>query len=197
MDSYLQIRGSALSRTLLIGICVYVAAGCTGRNPDPGEASPQPTDAVHCTPSADLTTAEETAYLGEKIFSGKACTRYKNGSLHTLTTYAEGKKEGAWKMYYPDGTLMKEGGIKNGKDEGVYREYFPDGTPKYAYRYRNGLKTGVWKSWYSDGTQYTERHFEEDKLHGKVLVWDEQGTLAKEYDYRRGKLVHSKMHFEE
>lgn len=154
-----------------------------------------------CTPAADLVLKNErfaqTLWSGDNLFSGKACTYYKNGALHTLTGYENGRKSGVWEVFLPDGALQKTGSVKDGKEDGVYREYYAAGTLKYEYRYVLGAKNGVWKSWYEDGTPYTERHFENDKLHGKVLVWDEAGDLAKEYDYRRGALVSSRMHFEE
>lgn len=158
-------------------------------------------DHLSCTPAADLTlnsaNAEQTLWLGDSLFSGKACTYYKNGNIHTLTQYVNGRRQGAWEVYRPDRTLHKQGNVAHGKDDGVYREYHQNGLLKYEYHYRSGAKTGVWKSWYEDGTPYTERHFENDRLHGKVLVWDVAGDLAKEYEYRRGVLVKSRMHFEE
>ncbi len=197
MDRDIQKRRSALTLRLLWGAALIAAFGCREQNAEFSNPPSAPADTSFCTPFANLYAAGDAVTLGGQLFSGKACTRYPNGNLHTVTGYRAGRKEGPWQVYYPDGVLMKEGLIADGQDEGDYNEYFPDGTQKYAYRYRKGLKTGKWKSWYKDGTPYTERNFRDDKLHGKVLVWDESGTLAKEYDYRSGKLVFSKMHFAE
>lgn len=182
---------------MLWGAMLILVSGCGEQSAELEKTLPAAADTSSCTPFADLTSRGDAVALGGQLFSGKACTRYPNGSLHTVTGYRAGRKEGAWQVYYPDGVLMKEGLIKDGRDEGAYNAYFPDGTQKYAYTYSEGRKTGKWKSWYADGTPYTERNFRDDKLHGKVLVWDESGTLAKEYEYRSGKLVYSKMHFAE
>lgn len=156
---------------------------------------------TECTPMADLRLKNEpfaqALWSGDNLFSGKACTRYNSGQIHTLTSYENGVKSGIWEVYLPDGTLQKTGSVKDDKEDGPYREYYETGILKYEYHYADGAKTGVWKSWYEDGTPYTERNFHNDKLHGKVLVYDELGEPAKEYDYRRGVLVNSRMHFEE
>lgn len=133
---------------------------------------------------------------GGAPFSGKVCTYFKDGGLHTLTTFVDGVRVGTWEVYYPNGQVHKQGAVSGGEEDGPYLEYFPHGQLKYEYHYERGERVGVWKSWYEDGTPYTERHFAQGVIHGKVLVWDEQGRLAKEYDYRNGSVVRSQMHFE-
>ncbi len=140
---------------------------------------------------------ESTAYLNDTPFTGLACTYHKSGKIYTLNTYENGRREGLWEVYYPIGRLHKLGHTRNGEDHGLFEVYFPSGLMQHQLYYENGMKTGVWRSWYVHGGRYTERHFKDDRVHGKVLVWDEQGELAKEYDYEHGRLVKSRMHFEE
>ncbi|MFN2423758.1 MAG: toxin-antitoxin system YwqK family antitoxin [Cryomorphaceae bacterium] len=209
MKSTRKNNKSRLRLLTAFALPLLLFAGC---GPDPvsrkGDAPATTTDQAketreenECTPMANLRLKNEPSaqalWWGDNLFSGKACTRYKNGQIHTLTEYENGVKSGTWEVYLPDGTLQKTGSVKDGKEDGPYREYYETGILKYEYHYAAGAKTGVWKSWYEDGTPYTERNFENDKLHGKVLVYDEAGDLAKEYDYRRGALVNSRMHFEE
>lgn len=148
-----------------------------------------------CVPMSEVIYRDGRAFLQNEPFTGVTCSYFPSGSLHTLTTYEAGYKQGLWEIYYNDGKKEKYGFTRNGKDDGIYREYYPNGQLKYEYRYDLGKKVGIWRSWYEDGTNYTERHFENDRLNGKVLVWDESGKLAKEYDYVNGRLVNSEMHF--
>ncbi len=135
------------------------------------------------------------ALSDQNPFSGKACSYFSSGKIHTMTTFRNGLKQGKWLVCYENGQIEKEGNIDNGKEHGTYFEYFSNGQLKYNYTYDSCKKTGIWKSWYENGTKYTERHFQNDQLHGKVLVWDENGKLAKEYHYDHGTLVNSLMHF--
>lgn len=138
-----------------------------------------------------------TAFLEDEPFSGWAITYANGGAKYIEQQYKNGIREGAWRVYYPNGQLEKEGFKKNKLDHGLYKEWYRNGQLKYEYHYSAGKKVGKWLSWYEDGTRYTERNFVNDQLNGKVFVWDEQGVLAKEYDYQNGDLIHRKMHFKE
>jgi antitoxin component YwqK of YwqJK toxin-antitoxin module len=143
------------------------------------------------------TNGENLAYQDGQLFTGWSVVYTKGETRYIEQQYANGKKDGVWRIYFPSGQLHKEGTMRDGKDHGRYREYHPNGKMQYEYYYDLGKKTGKWLSWYENGVPYTERHFVNDQLHGKVYVWDEQGNLAKEYDYRNSVLVNSKMHFKE
>lgn len=138
-----------------------------------------------------------TAFLEDEPFSGWAITYANGGAKYIEQQYKNGIREGAWRVYYPNGQLEKEGFKKDKLDHGLYKEWYRNGQLKYEYHYSAGKKVGKWLSWYEDGTRYTERNFVNDQLNGKVFVWDEQGVLAKEYDYQNGDLIHRKMHFKE
>lgn len=136
-------------------------------------------------------------YRNEVPFSGKICSWYSNGNIHSETAFLDGEKAGVWTIYFENGKVEKTGSISHANEDGAYKEYYENGQLKYDYTYQNGSKEGVWKSWYENGGKYTERHFSENTLNGKVVVWDEQGRLAKEYDYVKGSLVNQQMHFKE
>ena len=43
-------------------------------------------------------------------------------------SFKNGKKEGAWVWYYPNGQLWEKGNFKNGQREGAWFFYEPNGT---------------------------------------------------------------------
>jgi len=183
-----------ISRSLLLGILLFNCASSTREAPESEDLGIQKV-AQDCLSMSEVRFQDGLATHHGQPISGKVCSYFRTGEIHTLTTYREGEKEGLWEVFYQDGKREKSGFTRRGKDDGLYREYYPNGRLKYEYHYDLGKKVDVWKSWYADGTPYTERHFEDDRLNGKVLVWDENGKLAKEYDYVDGRLVKSEMHF--
>ena len=180
----------AMSKTILVLLILIQSCAHSpkGNNKDQNEDSP-------CIALSETELTNGLTYHNEVPLSGKTCSWYPNGNIHTETTFHEGKREGVWTIYFENGQPEKTGNIINGKDHGEYKEYYENGQLKYDYIYQNGSKEGVWKSWYADGGKYTERHFSQNTLNGKVLVWDEQGRLAKEYDYLKGSLIKEQMHF--
>jgi len=190
----------SLSSFLLFS--AFIGCSCTDNGIEPSPAPAKFNLALQkekpqCVHINEITYQSGGAFLNNDPFKGRICSYHQNGNIHTLTSYQNGKKEGLWEIFFADGQKKKSGFTRQGSDDGLYREWFPNGQLKYQYHYDLGKKVDIWKSWYENGTRYTERHFEDDQLNGKVLVWDENGKLAKEYDYVRGQLVNSQMHFKE
>ena len=100
-----------------------------------------------------------------------------------------GKKQGWWKKYYPDGTLIYKGFFKGDIPRGIFKRYFetgeikavmnyyPDGINVYTKlfykngelaaegKYHNIQKDSIWMyySYYSNTLTYTETYLEGQK----------------------------------
>ena len=68
-------------------------------------------------------------------FSGKITGQYRG-------SYKNGKAEGPWAFYYPNGKLYSKGTYKNALQNGPWITYYKDGTvnPEETGTYKNGKK---------------------------------------------------------
>ena len=126
-------------------------------------------------------------------------------------TDSKGRRQGAWRDFYPNGQLRYEGQFKNDKCKGTFKYYDEQGNLKatnefdksgekalnktYAPNgkmiatgyYQNQKKEGEWK-YYNDASQLI---LVEDNKEGKVHGWSKlynpnNGVLAEETQYVEG-----------
>ena len=118
-------------------------------------------------------------------------------------TDARGQKQGFWRKYHPEGTLIYKGFFKNGKPVGKMERYYENGTrraqmvylegtdityAKIYYRtgklaaegkYVNMAKDSLWSyySYYSDDLMYTET-YQTGIKHGESRKFYPGGQIA-------------------
>lgn len=76
--------------------------------------------------------------------------------------------------YAHDSTIAVEGTYAKGKKEGLFTVYFPNGQIAQSGQYVNDRKSGTWEYFYEDG----KRHQVLDFRDGEILVkefWNEEG----------------------
>jgi len=78
------------------------------------------------------------------------------------TNWTDSVKNGPWRKYYSDGSLMWESTYINGKLEGDAKSYF------------------------EDGKVYKEGKFINDLMEGAWFKYNENGGLEKVYQYKKG-----------
>jgi antitoxin component YwqK of YwqJK toxin-antitoxin module len=49
--------------------------------------------------------------------------------------------------------VVSEGHYVDGKEDGLWRDFHPDGRPASEGHYRDGREVGVWRFWNADGTE--------------------------------------------
>ena len=122
-----------------------------------------------------------------------------------------GKKNGAWKFYFPDGTLEKEENYLKDSLDGRYMVYFENGNLQtegsYNYGQKEGLWTwnkrdgglemkgnfinnlqdGAWEYYYSSGELSYTANFTKGLKSGKWNYYYKDGTQFKEGEYRLDK----------
>jgi len=109
---------------------------------------------------------------------------YDDGTIKSVTTYKDGKKNGAEHIYYPDGAilqsahkyvygklhglqqeysssamLIKEENFKHGRLDGVSR-YYTDGLLTREITYKNGKVEGVYREFFPTGVTKVEIRWE-------------------------------------
>lgn len=122
-----------------------------------------------------------------------------------------GKRDGVWEFFYPDGKLMARERYSLGVLQGEAVSYFPEGQlmqkenwiddvlqdSAFYYhpngklhrkgRYENGVYEGCWITYYPDGNREQFGNYQKGYPEGKFLNWFEDGFLKEEGNYRLGK----------
>ncbi|HJW18431.1 MAG TPA: hypothetical protein VJ499_14975 [Flavisolibacter sp.] len=76
--------------------------------------------------------------------------------------------------YSKDSTIATEGNYTNGKKEGLFSIYFPNGQLAQSGKYNNDRKTGIWEYFYENGTPRQVLDFQENEILVKEF-WNEEG----------------------
>lgn len=91
-----------------------------------------------------------------------------------------------------EGTVLAAiGEIRNGKLEGQWEHYFPNGQKMSSAYFEHGIKTGTMLVWDEDGLLEVECIFNNaGRHHGKCLFYNNDGSLMKESGiYENGVLI--------
>jgi antitoxin component YwqK of YwqJK toxin-antitoxin module len=100
---------------------------------------------------------------------------------YRLTVYKAGKPFGIERYYYvlPGANILfREIPYTNGKINGVYKEYYPDGLVHREYPYTNGMENGIAKDYWDGGNVKYETKYTNGK-EGATKNYDEDGNEMK------------------
>jgi antitoxin component YwqK of YwqJK toxin-antitoxin module len=91
-------------------------------------------------------------------------------SVMSEENYTDGKLDGEYKTFYPDGSPTETAYYKNGKLEGNYKKYAIKGHLIYDFNYRNGMLNGK-AAYYSrkTGDLIKKGQFKDDL---RVGIWE-------------------------
>ena len=104
------------------------------------------------------------AYLNDSLLYAEGMMEYelrtgewkyydtKNKKLIQKGIYLEGKKEGIWESYFPEGGIQTELEYKNDILNGKSKTYHNNGNLKSSGTYGDAKKEGVWKYYHSNQT---------------------------------------------
>lgn len=81
---------------------------------------------------------------------------------------------GAFVEWYSDTTKEIEGNYLDGKKEGDFKLYFPNGQLEQAGKYSNDKKTGIWEYYYENGGKHQRFEFKDNEIF-IIDFWDEKG----------------------
>lgn len=112
-----------------------------------------------------------------------------DGTLMAKRNFADGVRDGEWITYDATGKKpLAEEHYKNGKEDGVWKFWHPNGQLKQQIHLREGVRHGLATEWDENGEKRFEATFADGKLHGTATRWFPDGRkVVQEYD--EGKLV--------
>lgn len=112
---------------------------------------------------------------------------YPNGKIKSVTE-AKGKlRHGSSKEYRKDGTLGSVITYENNRKQGRAANYYPNGkTVKTEMNYANGVKQGDATWYYPDGEVYRKSPYVNGRISGLRTTYYESGVLQSETPYLNG-----------
>lgn len=134
--------------------------------------------------------SEDGKVLTEKTYknnmeNGTAKDYYETGNLQQEVVFVDGKYEGEFTAYHPDGkTVKQKGTFKNNLFEGNLKTYYDNGTLKSDVAFVDGMTSGPFKEYYPNGQMSYEGIFtsvgeEDEKETGELKEYDEAGELIR------------------
>ena len=100
-------------------------------------------------------------------------------------TYKDGKRNGTWIEYHPNGLVRAITSYVDGKKEGLFAELTENGQLKKRMYYHNDQKHGEYKEFnYSTIMEY--RTYKFGKLEGTVKIFYDNGKIMEEGSYKNG-----------
>lgn len=114
---------------------------------------------------------------------------FPNGNIKSEITYTDNRPKGYAKMYYENGNLQEEGLWENSRWVGDYKSYYDNGQTFYNFKYTNtGKREGKQEYFYDNGQVMMTGEMHDGKEAG---VWEERyenGDLRAKKTFNDGSL---------
>lgn len=136
-------------------------AGCTTATEQPA-ATAVPLRLLEQADSR-ISNKNGTLYFEQQPFSGSLYSLFPTtDDTAAIASYVNGREEGIWKKFYPDGAILE------------------------TRRFEKGKKTGELIAWWPNGEKQLHYVFSNDEYEGTCREWNESGMLTREMNYRKG-----------
>lgn len=113
---------------------------------------------------------------------------YADGQLIEEGRYANNKRVGTWRRYWPNGQLMSEITYVMGRPKGAYRTFYPTGKPEEQGTWDLDRNTGSFKRWHPNGQLAQDFVFDPYGVRdGRQKYYHENGQLEVEVDVKEGR----------
>lgn len=116
-------------------------------------------------------------------------TFYPGGNIKSEITYTNNRPSGYAKMYYENGKIQEEGNWENNRWTGAYKSYYENGQVFYDFKYNpSGKREGEQKYFYENGQVMMKGEMKDGKESG---VWEERyenGDLRAKKAFNEGNL---------
>jgi len=136
----------------------------------------------------ELRPLEGLVYYKDKPFTGTSVEQYSPIQLAVSIQYINGKKEGLYQKWYPDGQLSFESNYINGRQEGLTKTWWKNGVLRSKSTFRNGVADGEQLQWYISGAKFKRMTIVNGKEEGLQQAWRENGKIYNNYEAKNGRI---------
>lgn len=113
---------------------------------------------------------------------------YTAGKLYEEGRYADNRRVGVWKRYWPNGKVMSQINYVMGLPKGPYTTYYPDGTTEEQGTWDLDRNTGGFKRWHANGKLSQEFLFDNyGTRDGEQKYYHENGQLEVDVHIKQGR----------
>jgi hypothetical protein len=130
---------------------------------------------------------QDTLFYLDKKFSGHVYGLYQNGDSLFSGSYLNGKEEGIFKKWYPNGQLVETRIYIDGNKEGFHQGWWENGAKKFEYHFLNAEHDGELKEWNKNGQAYRFFHYKKGYEEGSQKMWWSNGAIRANYVIKNGK----------
>ncbi len=88
-----------------------------------------------------------------------------------------GKKEGNFTSFYPNGKVLMTGEMKNNRNEGEWKYFYDNGQVESLGLFKDDRADGKWEWYYPDGTLKQTGYFDAGQRDSLWKTYDTSGTL--------------------
>ena len=108
---------------------------------------------------------------------------YTHGHLDCQLDVTDGEHS----YNHGDGNLWQTYTIFNGKVDGKWLKFHPDGQKISEQEYEDGLPIGHWKEWHENGQQWKDEFYEDGLKNGTSKHWRTDGAIVFDGQYKNDK----------
>jgi antitoxin component YwqK of YwqJK toxin-antitoxin module len=127
----------------------------------------------------------ERSEQGEHVRHGPYVELYEGGGKRESGQFREGKRDGTWFRWHPNGKIDAITVWDNGKP--VSFEAWHDNGQKWEEgSFVDGFKQGMWSRWHVNGQKELESYFEHGTLDRRYTVWHDNGQKEQQGMYNMG-----------
>ncbi|MCB0769305.1 MAG: toxin-antitoxin system YwqK family antitoxin [Flavobacteriales bacterium] len=113
---------------------------------------------------------------------------FDNGQVIEEGRYANSKRVGVWRRYWPNGNVMSEITYQFGRPRGEYRTYYPNGRVEEDGTWDLDRNTGKFQRWHPNGKLAQDFVFTEHGVRdGEQKYYHENGQLAVQVRVEEGR----------
>jgi antitoxin component YwqK of YwqJK toxin-antitoxin module len=134
-----------------------------------------------------LRKVEQIWLYKSQPFSGFMVEIEHNKILYKLPIIY-GKENGLAIGWYNTGEKLMERFFVNGKKESAFRQWWPNGNLRYLFNFKNDVYNGKQQVFFPDGSEREESNYTMGKLDGQQKVWNEEHEIISNYTIRSGKI---------
>ncbi len=170
-------------------LILILLASCTQEKPNQETNDPPPVESLTQFAVDSVATDPIPVGANQETFEDKpglVRAIVNNGpAISQQGNYLNGKREGIWSEFHPNGLLKSATSYVNGIREGLYLELNQTGQMTKRFFYHNNIRHGEYKE-FNYSTVKEERMYKMGKLEGLVKVYYDGGKIMEEGAYQNG-----------
>jgi len=114
---------------------------------------------------------------------------YPNGRLKSEITYVNSRPKGPYTLYYDNGKVEEKGNWERTKNTGSFKRYHPNGKLAQEFKFTaSGKRSGAQRYYYENGNLRLEGTWQEGEESGQIKEYYENGDLMAVKNFNNGVL---------